>query len=188
MCVGVYIYIYIYICESESVSHSVISNYLWSHGQAHLSIILQARIMDWVAMPFSRESSQPRDWTQTPALKADSLQFKPLGTPPPTHTHIHTCMCVCVKSLQSCLTLFDPKDCCPLGFSVHGDSPGRNTGVGCHALFQNTHKAKAFDCVDHNKLWKILKEMEIPDHLICLLRNLHVGLEATVRTGHGKTD
>ena len=45
--------------------------------------------------------------------------------------------------------------------------------------------AKAFDCVDHNKLWKILKEMGIPDHLICLLRNLYVGQEATVRTGHG---
>ena len=45
--------------------------------------------------------------------------------------------------------------------------------------------AKAFDCVDHNKLWKILKEMGIPDHLTCLLRNLYVGQEATVRTGHG---
>ena len=48
--------------------------------------------------------------------------------------------------------------------------------------------AKAFDCVDHNKLWKILKEMGIPDHLICLLRKLHVGQEATVRIGHGTTD
>ena len=48
--------------------------------------------------------------------------------------------------------------------------------------------AKAFDCVDHNKLWKILKEMGIPDHLTCLLRNLHTGQEATVRTGHGTTD
>ena len=48
--------------------------------------------------------------------------------------------------------------------------------------------AKAFDCVDHHKLWKILKEMEIPDHLICLLRNLYAGQEATVRTGHGTTD
>ena len=45
--------------------------------------------------------------------------------------------------------------------------------------------AKAFDCVDHNKLWKILKEMEIPDHLTCLLRNLYAGQEATVRSGHG---
>ena len=47
--------------------------------------------------------------------------------------------------------------------------------------------AKAFDCVDHNKLWKILKEMGIPDNLICLLRNLYAGQEATVRTGHGTT-
>ena len=48
--------------------------------------------------------------------------------------------------------------------------------------------AKAFDCVDHNKLWKILKEMGIPDHLTCLLKNLYAGLEATVRIGHGTTD
>ena len=48
--------------------------------------------------------------------------------------------------------------------------------------------AKAFDCVDHNKLWKILKEMEIPEHLTCLLRNQYAGQEATVRTGHGTTD
>ena len=48
--------------------------------------------------------------------------------------------------------------------------------------------AKAFDCVDHNKLWKILKEMGIPNHLTCLLRNLYAGQEATVRTGHGTTD
>ena len=48
--------------------------------------------------------------------------------------------------------------------------------------------AKAFDCVDHNKLWKILKEVGISDHLTCLLRNLSAGQEATVRTGHGPTD
>ena len=48
--------------------------------------------------------------------------------------------------------------------------------------------AKAFDCVDHNKLWKILKEMGVPDHLTCLLRNLYAGQEAAVRTGHGTTD
>ena len=48
--------------------------------------------------------------------------------------------------------------------------------------------AKAFDSVDHNKLWVILKEMGIPDHLNCLLRNLHEGQEATARTGHGTTD
>ena len=48
--------------------------------------------------------------------------------------------------------------------------------------------AKAFVCVDHNKLWKILREIGIPDHLTCLLRNLYAGQEATVRTGHGTTD
>ena len=51
-----------------------------------------------------------------------------------------------------------------------------------------TDYAKGFDYVDHNKLWKILKEMEIPDHLICLLRNLYAGQEAAVRTGHGTID
>ena len=48
--------------------------------------------------------------------------------------------------------------------------------------------AKAFDCVDHNKLWKILKEIRISDHLTCLLRNLYAGQEVTVRTGHGTMD
>ena len=48
--------------------------------------------------------------------------------------------------------------------------------------------AKAIDCVDHNKLWKTLKEMGIPDHLTCLLRNLYAGQEATIRTGHGTTE
>ena len=51
-----------------------------------------------------------------------------------------------------------------------------------------TDYAKAFDCMDHNKLWKILKEMGIPDPLTCLLRNLYAGQESTVRTGHGTVD
>ena len=51
-----------------------------------------------------------------------------------------------------------------------------------------TYYTKAFDCVDQNKLWEIMKEMGIPDHLTCLLRNLHAGQEATVRTGHETTD
>ena len=54
--------------------------------------------------------------------------------------------------------------------------------------FCSVDYAKAFDCVDHNKLWKILREMGIPDHLTCLLRNLYAGQEATVRTGHGTTE
>jgi len=56
--------------------------------------------------------------------------------------------------------------------------------LGCTIIYY----AKAFDCVDHNKLWEILQEMGIPDHLFCLLRNLYAGQEATVRTGHGTTD
>ena len=54
--------------------------------------------------------------------------------------------------------------------------------------FCSTDYAKAFDSVDHNKLWKILKEMGIPDHLGCLLRKLYAGQEGTVRTGHGTAD
>ena len=57
-----------------------------------------------------------------------------------------------------------------------------------HIFFCFIDFAKAFDCVDHNKLWKILKEMGIPDHLTCLLRILHAGQEATVRTKHGTMD
>ena len=57
-----------------------------------------------------------------------------------------------------------------------------------YIYFSFNDYAKAFDCVDHSKLWGILKEMGIPDHLTCLLRNLYTGQEATVRTGHGTTD
>ena len=60
--------------------------------------------------------------------------------------------------------------------------PGKNI------YFSFIDYAKAFDCMDHNKLWKILKEMGIPDHLTCLLRNLYACQEATIRTGHGTTD
>ena len=63
-----------------------------------------------------------------------------------------------------------------------------HTHTHTHVYFSFFDYAKAFDCMDHNKLWKILKEMGIPDHLNCLLRNLYAGQEATVRTGHGTTD
>ena len=71
------------------------------------------------------------------------------------------------------------------------------TSVGSSKKQENSRKsiyfcfidyAKAFDCVDHNKLWKILKVMGIPDHLTCLLKNLYAGQEATVRIGHGTMD
>ena len=64
----------------------------------------------------------------------------------------------------------------------------KNNGILEKHLFCFNDYTKAFDCLDHNKLWKILKEVGIPDHLTCLLRNLYAGQEATVRTGHGTTD
>ena len=70
----------------------------------------------------------------------------------------------------------------PAGSSKKQESSRKNI------YFCFIYYAKAFDCVDHNKLWKILKEMRIPEHLICLLRNLYAGQEATVRTSHGTTD
>ena len=102
--------------------------------------ISKARILEWVAMPFSRGSSRPKNWAQVSCIanirwiteKAREFQ----------------------KNFYFCFIDY----------------------------------AKAFDCVDHNKLWRILKEMGIPDHLTCLLRNLYAGQEATVRTGHGTTD
>ena len=85
-------------------------------------------------------------------------------------------------------------DCSLPGSSIHGIFQARVLDwVAIVSSKKNIYfcfidYAKAFDSVDHNKLLKILKEMGIPDHLTCLLRNLYAGQEATVRTGHGKTD
>ena len=67
-------------------------------------------------------------------------------------------------------------------------SPKKQESFKINIYFCFIDYAKALDCVDHSKLWKILKDMGIPDHLTCLLRNLYSGQEATVRTGHGTTD
>ena len=90
-----------------------------------------------------------------------------------------------------------------MNFQIQGFRKGRGTRVqiaNIHCLIEKAREfqkniyfclidyAKAFDCVDHNKLWKILKEMGIPDHLTCLLRNLYAGQEATVRTRHRTMD
>ena len=78
------------------------------------------------------------------------------------------------------------------GKRQHSDPPGRSPALPpllfWALLFHFIDYAKAFDCVDHNKLQKILNEMGIPDHLTCLLTNLYAGQQATVRTGHGTTD
>ena len=67
-------------------------------------------------------------------------------------------------------------------------SSGKQESSRKNIYFCSIDYAKAFDCVDHSKLWETLKEMGIPDYLTCLLRNLYAGQEATVRTGHGTTD
>ena len=89
---------------------------------------------------------------------------------------------------QWCPTLSNPMDCSPPGFSIHGILQARVLEWGAIAFsekniyFSLIDYAKAFDCVNHNKLWKTLKEMGIPDHLTCLLRNLYAGQEATLRS------
>ena len=110
---------------------------------------------------------------------------------------------------QSCQTLCDPMDCSLPGSSLHGILQARvlewvkgtrNQIVNIRWIIKKAREfqkniyfcfinyAKVFDCVDHNKLWKILQEMGIPDHLTCLLKNLYSGQEATIRTGRGTTD
>ena len=87
---------------------------------------------------------------------------------------------------QLYLTLRDPMDCSLPGSSVHKIFQARVLEWGANFCFIDY--AKAFDCVDHNKLWQILQQMGIPDKLTCVLRNLFAGQEATVRSGRGTTD
>ena len=77
----------------------------------------------------------------------------------------------------------EPEIKLPTFFLIMGEAKESQKNI----YFCFINYTKAFDCVDHNKLWTILKEMGIPDHLTCLLRNLYMGQEATVRTGHGTT-
>ena len=127
------------------------------------------------------------------------------------------CMKVKSEVAQLCPTLSDPMNCSPPGSSIHGIFQARVLEWGAIAFstpiatmmqisrrklwYQGTARefqkniylcftdyTKAFDCMDHNKLWKILKEMGIPDLLTCLLRNLYAGQETTIRTLDGTTD
>ena len=75
-----------------------------------------------------------------------------------------------------------------MNIDMLGISKLKRTGMGEFNSDDHYIYAKAFDCVDHNKLWKILREMGKPDHLTCLLRNLYAGQEATIRAGHGTTN
>ena len=83
--------------------------------------------------------------------------------------------------MASCMTYF-------LMSMLHDDSPENCAFMSYNNSNSTVWKQQFFGCVVHNKLWKILKKMGIPDHLTCLPRNLYAGQEATVRTGHGKTN
>ena len=150
----------------------------WSLPVSSVYGILQAGILEWV-ISFSRGSSWPRDWTHVSGISHTSK--------------------VMLKIPQARLQQYVNHE---LPDVQSGFRKGRGTrdqtanipwiiekARECHkSIYCFIDYAKAFDCVDHNKLWKILKEMGIPGHLICLLRNLYAGQEATVRTGHGTTD
>ena len=86
-----------------------------------------------------------------------------------------------LKILQARLQQYMNRELPDIQAGSRKDRGTRNQIANIHWIMDY---AKAFDSVDHNKLWKILKEMGIPDHLTCLLRNLYAGQEATVRTGH----
>ena len=93
--------------------------------------VLQARILEWVAIPFSRGSSQPRDQTRSPALQADSLLTEPAGKTTERETSFQIESSSVTHSVPNSLQLHG-LDCSPPSSSVCGDSPGKNTGVGCH--------------------------------------------------------
>ena len=154
--------------------------------------ILQAGILEWVAFPFSRDLPNPGIEPRSPTLQAGSVPAEPQEKP-------HTSK-VMLKILQARLQQYVN---CELPDVPAGFRKGRGTRdqmANIYWIIQKIRElqknlyfcfidyANAFDCMDHNKLWKILKEMGIPDHLTCLLRNLYAGEEATVRTGHGTTD
>ena len=186
--------------------------------------IFQARILEWVAIAFSGNSSwlisNPKRWccesvavnipanmeNSAVATRLEKVSFHPnlkerqcqrMFKLPHNCTHLTHYQSNAQNSPSQASAVREPE----LPDVQAGFRKGRGTRDQIANICWTIRKAKefqkniyfcfidyakAFDCVDHSKLWKILKEMGIPDHLICLLRNLHTGQEETVRTGHGK--
>ena len=126
------------------------------------SMEFSARILEWVAFPCCRAPSNPGFEPRSPTLHTDFLPAEPQGKPEFIRTRDQ------IANIRRIM------------------EKAREFQKNIYFCFIDY--AKAFDCVGHNKLWKILQDMRIPDHRICLLRNLYAGQEATVRTGHGTTD
>ena len=111
-------------------------------------------------------------------LSAKSLQFNSVQS----LSHVQLFATLWIAARQAYLSITNSRS------SLRLTSIERTREFQKNICFCFIDYAKAFDCVDHNKLWKILQEMGIPGHLTCLLRNLYAGQETTVRTGHGTTD
>ena len=157
--------------------------------------ILQARILEWVAISFSRRSSDLGIKPESPAFQADALTSEPPGKPQECSNY-HTIALishtnkVMLKIPQARLQQY-------VNHEIPAVQAGLRKGRGTRDQIANIcwviEKAREFQkniCLSlcGSQLWKVLKEMGIPDHLTCLLRNLNAGQEATVRTRHGITD
>ena len=175
----------------------------YSLSDSSIHGISQARMVKWVAISSSRRSSWPRDRTYISCVSCIAGRFftcwaigGPISLLSITNVSLYWVFLylffwpllhlLWILFLFSSVNIEGSLGSAPVFFIPH-----------LHAFlkwpclshdFKYYDYAKAFDCVDHNKLWKILQEMGIPDHLICLLRTLYAGQEATVRTGHGTTD
>ena len=151
----------------------------------------------WIGLPFPFPGDLPNPGItpSSPALQADSLT--PWATKEAYNQLYYTSI------FKEIMSIFLYSWQCPYSFVwlqtlVIWTQPMFQTNIHWiieksrefqeHIYFCFVDYVKAFDCVDHNKLWKILQEMGIPDHLTCLLRNLYADQEATVRAGHGTTD
>ena len=147
------------------------------------------KVLHSICQPIWKTQQWPQDWKKSIPKKGNSKECSNYCT----IALISYATKVMLKTLQARLQQYMNRE---LPDVQAGFRKGRGTRDQIANILWIMEKAreffidyaKAFDCVDHNKLWKILKEMGIPDHLTCLLRNLYVGQEATVRTRHGTTD
>ena len=188
--------------EGNSLSRVRLFATPWTVAYQALPSMGFSRQEYWSGLPFPSPGDLPDPGIEpgSPAFQADALTSEPPGKPYRTIALISHASKVMLNILQARLQQYVNHE---LPDVQAGFRKGRGTrdqianirwimekarDFQKHIYFCFIDYAKAFDCVDHNKLWKILKEMGIPDHLTCLLRNLYASQEATVRTGHGTTN
>ena len=175
--------------------------------------IFQARVLEWIAISFSRGIFPTQESNRgLPHCRQTLYRLSHQGSPIPKKGNAKECskcrtIALISHASKVMLTILQARLQQYVNRELRDVQAGFRKGRGTRDEIANIcwimekarefqkniyfcfiEYAKAFDCVDHNKLWKILKEMGIPDHLTCLLRNLYASQEATVRTGHGTTD